>query len=476
MLSDARVSTAGAHGESETLVLARDVGKQYQLYGRPHERLLDQVLRRSGRRFGRAFWALRDISVELRRGETLGIIGRNGSGKSTLLQILAGIVRPTTGKVRVTGRVASLLELGSGFHPEYSGRDNVYLSGAIAGLSQKTMETRFAEIEAFADIGEFIDQPVKTYSSGMFVRLAFAVQICLDPDVLLVDEVLSVGDVFFQQKCHERMEELLRRRRSALVLASHDMTAIEKYSTRAMVLDHGRCLFIGQPNEAVERYYQTEYAPSPALSTALPAARAAPSAPVGDEAVSWWPTAKDVFVDPSRGLTIGDVGTARCTAVAMCAEDGRPRAVFAIGEAIEIYYEFELLQDIGVPIGGVVITNAKNINIHGKNSLQHMVAAPPSVASGARVRFRQRIELTVAPGEYTFQVGLATVSAEDYDRAGDIPHALLHPRIREILRVRQVGRFTVHERARGISLPFHGYADLRGECALSVVEFPARSA
>src|SRR5262249_37626888 len=198
----------GGRLPDDVVVAVCNVGKMYRLYDRPQDRLKHQLLGRFGKSFGREFWALRDVSFEVRRGEVLGIIGCNGSGKSTLLQILAGVLQPTTGEARVKGRVAALLELGSGFNLEYTGRDNIFMNGRILDIPQAEMAKRFEEIVAFADIGAFIDQPVKTYSSGMFVRLAFAVTISVDADVLLIDEALAVGDVFFRQKCYQRLERL----------------------------------------------------------------------------------------------------------------------------------------------------------------------------------------------------------------------------------------------------------------------------
>src|SRR5215831_16656465 len=184
----------------DAVIAVRGLGKRYEIYAQPRDRLL-QSLFRGRRQFFQEFWALADLSFDVRRGETVGIIGRNGSGKSTLLQLIAGTLTPTTGTVRVGGRITALLELGSGFNPEFSGRENVFLNGAILGLGQDEIKSRFDAITEFADIGEFIEQPVKFYSSGMTVRLAFAVQAMVDPDILIVDEALAVGDEKFQRKC-----------------------------------------------------------------------------------------------------------------------------------------------------------------------------------------------------------------------------------------------------------------------------------
>ncbi|HLH31991.1 MAG TPA: ABC transporter ATP-binding protein, partial [Terriglobia bacterium] len=228
------------------------VSKSYSIYASPGDRL-KELATFNQRSFHRDYWALRDISFEVERGETFCIVGENGCGKSTLLQICAGILQPTSGTALVNGRVAALLELGSGFNPEFSGRDNVYLNGAILGLSAKEMDKRFAEIEAFAEIGDFIHQPVKTYSSGMTVRLAFAVAIHLDPEILLVDEALSVGDVYFRQRCMRKVHEL-RSRGVTILFVSHSTGDVKAIGDRAMWLDHGRMVAIGQTDIVVSKY------------------------------------------------------------------------------------------------------------------------------------------------------------------------------------------------------------------------------
>jgi lipopolysaccharide transport system ATP-binding protein len=202
----------------------------------------------------RDFYALQDVSFDVKRGECLGIIGRNGSGKSTLLQIVAGTLAPTAGEVQLEGRVAALLELGSGFNPEFTGRENVFLNGAVLGMNEDTVKRRFDEIAAFADIGDFIEQPVKTYSSGMLVRLAFSVAIHVEPEILIVDEALAVGDIFFQMKCYDFMKKKLGRMTTLFV--SHDMTSVANLCSRAVLLKAGRVSCIGEPRHCIEKYTQ----------------------------------------------------------------------------------------------------------------------------------------------------------------------------------------------------------------------------
>ncbi len=233
-------------------ILAVGVGKRYAIYARPRDRLA-RALRRGRGAVPREFWALRGVSFEVEPGGALGIVGRNGSGKSTLLQIIAGTMAPTEGSVEVGGRVAALLELGSGFNPEFTGRENAYLNGAILGLSRREMDARMEEIAAFADIGAFLDQPVKVYSSGMLVRLAFAVQVQVEPDILIVDEALAVGDALFQKRCYQRLEEM-RSGGVTLLFVSHDQESVRTLTSRAVLLHEGSVRASGSSAEVLLEY------------------------------------------------------------------------------------------------------------------------------------------------------------------------------------------------------------------------------
>lgn len=228
------------------------LSKCYHIYDQPRDRLL-QMLSRGRKQYYRRFWALRDVSFRVRRGETIGIVGRNGSGKSTLLQMISGTLNPTGGVVQVNGRIAALLELGAGFNPEFTGRENTYMNGAVLGLSETEINARFCEIESFAEIGEFIDQPVKTYSSGMIVRLAFAVSVCVEPDILIVDEALAVGDAAFQFKCLERLKRLSQSG-TTLLFVSHDISMVKSFCGRAIYLESGMVKADGAAEVIAELY------------------------------------------------------------------------------------------------------------------------------------------------------------------------------------------------------------------------------
>ncbi|MBD1999460.1 ABC transporter ATP-binding protein [Leptolyngbya sp. FACHB-541] len=236
---------------NEIAISLENISKCFKRYAKPVDRLKEILLPQKNH--AQIFWALRDINLNVTRGEALGIIGQNGSGKSTLLQIIAKTLTPTTGEVVVNGRVSALLELGSGFNPEFTGRQNVFFNGQILGLSQQEITTKLDEIIKFAEIGDFIEQPVKTYSSGMFVRLAFAVAVSVNPDILIVDEALAVGDIYFQQKCFERIQEL-KKLGTTLLFVSHDSTAVYKLCDRAILIESGKALLDGSPKQVIDLY------------------------------------------------------------------------------------------------------------------------------------------------------------------------------------------------------------------------------
>ncbi len=456
---------------ADAAVVVEGLSKRYRMYAQPQDRLKEMVLGRFGREYGRDFWALRDISFTLARGERLGVIGRNGSGKSTLLQILAGTLTPTSGRVAAAGRVAALLELGSGFNPEYTGRENVYINASILGLTRQQIEERFDAIAAFADIGDFLEQPVKTYSSGMFVRLAFAVVTSVDADVLLIDEALAVGDVFFTQKCYRHLESLLDRG-VAIVLVTHDTTAVSQFCTSTLVLDHGQLMFLGDTTTGIRRYFSLQrQMPSavPRMRAGNDAAPAMGDAP--DDSVPGWPAA-DAGLPLDVIRPIGEGGA--ITFVAITDERGQACRVFEMGQSAIVYSEWRVEQDMDVPVIGVELFNERNINVHGKNSMQHGAPAPTSVRAGDVIRARQRVVLDLAPGRYTFGLGLATIDPAMYAQADAVSYPALAEALHATLIVADVGDFSVTARREGQALPHHGLCDLAGDVRLAVIG-PGRS-
>ncbi|WP_207461070.1 ABC transporter ATP-binding protein [Azospirillum sp. SYSU D00513] len=286
---------------SNQAIAVRDLSKVYQIYSRPEDRLKQALLGRK-RRYFQEFWALRGISFEIERGSTVGIVGHNGSGKSTLLQIICHTLRPSSGEVEVNGRVSALLELGSGFNPEFSGRENVYLNSAILGLSRDETDRLFDEIVAFADIGPHLDQPTKTYSTGMVMRLAFAVAISVNPDILVVDEALAVGDEAFQRRCMARIEAI-KKKGATILFVSHSANQVVELCDRAILLDHGELLYDGPPRRAINFYHRLLYTPADrrtAFREGLLAARRG-EALLPDEVTAAPAVAKDGAAPASEG-------------------------------------------------------------------------------------------------------------------------------------------------------------------------------
>jgi lipopolysaccharide transport system ATP-binding protein len=471
---------------SDIVITVDNVSKAYAIWSSPSARLHGPMLGQVGqlpflppgvrdwcsrhsRQSFRSFYALKNISFTVARGESLGIIGRNGSGKSTLLQIIAGTLMPTEGDVTVAGSVAALLELGSGFNPEFTGRENVYMNTAIRGMSQEETDAKFDEIEAFADIGDFIDQPTKTYSSGMLVRLAFAVSTTVDAQVLLIDEALAVGDIFFRQKCYQRLERM-RERGVSILLVSHAMNEVEQFCHNALLLDQGLVAFQGNASEAVKRYYlmeQQAHLPAVAPSQPVAAGQNGGHSLSENHKLPWAPA--EAFFDIEHVPQVSN-GWACCTGVAICNADGRTCRAFEQGQTASFFYEFELLRDIEVPIGGLEILNDKSMIVHGKNTLEYGSDVPLRVSAGARLRFRQDISLELAVGEYVFTLGLAMLTKDDYERRGSLIHTDLHPKIIRLCHLARVGVIGVTFRSRGqpVQLLHHGVANLPGSCAVTV--------
>lgn len=415
----------------EIAVAVHDLGKCYGIYQRPMDRL-KRTLWRGRRRFCTEFWALRRVSFDLRRGEAIGVIGRNGSGKSTLLQIIAGTLRPTEGEVEVRGRVAAMLELGSGFNPEFTGRENVYLNGSILGLPTSEIDRRFDEIAAFADVGEFIDQPVKTYSTGMLVRVAFAVQTVLEPDVLIVDEALAVGDAAFQVKCMSRMNRLLEKGIS-VILVTHDVNAVRTFCHRAVWLEQGEVREIGGPREVTSRYLQFILGDQQAVSSATGAggteadSEAGPDAPQTPGVTESSDRAQPLSrVDGRRDLVRWGSGEVRVEAMAMHDGNGSRAPVFEHGGRLHIELELRAARDVDSPNMGVgfAFRNTKGLDIITFTSWEAEHRIPP-LKAGSAIRMQFELENILAPGEYSLVLNVEDVRGSERHYFDFVENALL---------------------------------------------------
>jgi ABC-type polysaccharide/polyol phosphate transport system ATPase subunit len=398
----------------------------------------------------------------------LGIVGRNGSGKSTLLQMLAGTLHPTTGTLETQGRVAALLELGSGFNFDFSGRENIYLNAAVLGLSPSEIEERIDDIIAFADIGEFIEQPVKLYSSGMFVRLAFAVTTGLDLDILLVDEALAVGDVFFRQRCFQRLRDL-RDKGTAIVFVSHSLGEVEQLCDRAILLNKGQMLLDDNPPLVIRNYYllqQREHlnfegeGGDESRPAVVPEKLNTPG--------QFWPD-KIFFLQVVEEKQVRE-NRARFVRYTILNDDGLPTTNFKQGETAHFYYEFEALTTLQMPLGGIMLTDQLGTYVHGKNSLQFDLSLPTRVEKGNLVRFHQQITLNLCAGEYLYEFGLVEISPSLYDKRSFLPYQALLEGIHRLCQVPQSGSLTVFDRLEGTPAAYmhYGLCDLPGHMEFQI--------
>lgn len=419
------------------------LAKRYEIYGRPADRLKQMTLPRLQRWLGGAsrgyfteFWALRDVSFDVMQGETVGIVGRNGSGKSTLLQIISGVLAPTQGRVTVHGRVAALLELGSGFSPEFTGRENVYLNAAVLGLNRDEIDARFDDILAFADIGGFIDQPVKTYSSGMAMRLAFAVQAQIDPEILIVDEALSVGDARFQAKCFARLQAL-KSKGTSILLVTHSTEQVVAHCDRAILLENGQVVVNGEPRPVVNRYLDLLYGRTRNADVAAPE----PSGPSHSSLhgkddlllLKWDPdfrTRPEPYYHERPAYNPyehrwGD-GCAELMDFALVSDaQWFPSAVIS-GSEIILYVKFRFREQIGRPILGLTVKTKEGVTVYGTNSeLLDIVEIIESGAAGMVQIARMQFRCNLAPGDYFLSLGIASGGSGDaipHDRRYDSIH------------------------------------------------------
>lgn len=376
-----------------------DVSKVYKIYNKPQDRL-KQSLYRGKRNFYQEFTALKNVSFNIEKGKTVGIIGRNGSGKSTLLQIITGTLQATTGFVEVNGRVAALLELGSGFNPEFTGRENVYLNGAILGISRGEMENRLDDILAFADIGDYIDQPVKTYSSGMYVRLAFAVAISVDPEILIVDEALAVGDGRFQLKCFERIKAL-KEAGTTILLVSHDLQSIRQFCDECILFDKGRLLEQGLPNDIVNKYTKVLFS-AQEVNEEEGETEAFQGANTLDN---------DSSSSESKEFRYGN-GDGTIDSVSLLDKKGKPTTVVTSGEEVIVRMDATAHRYIKKPIYAITIKTVKGLEIYGTNTYyQNHEFVPLSEDESIRVEFKHR--LVLMPGTYFISFGFVELINEE---------------------------------------------------------------
>jgi ABC-type polysaccharide/polyol phosphate transport system ATPase subunit len=370
------------------LIHVQNVSKLYRLYQRPADRLRE--LLPGAERLHKDFWALKDVSFAVERGETLGLIGANGCGKSTLLQLVCGILQPTGGRVVTRGRIAALLELGAGFNPEFSGRENVYLNGEILGLSRGEIEEAMPAIAAFAEIGEFMDRPVREYSSGMYVRLAFATAIHVDPEILVVDEALAVGDAVFANRCTRKFQEL-RERKVTVLFVSHDLGLVKQLSDRAILLLDGRIAAEGSPSDVVNRYIGLVLAKQQAHER------------------------EDRGLRPS--FRHGD-GTSEILGVDILNARGEPVTAVAGGEPITVRVRSHFHRAKSDPMVGILIRTRIGMEVYGANTRTERVSLG-DLQAGDELEVTFRLECWLTPQQYTLTVATQDADGSSHDWLDD---------------------------------------------------------
>lgn len=388
------------------------LGKCYEMYSQPHHRLF-QTLCRGHQQFYKEFWALKEVSFEVKKGETVGIIGRNGSGKSTLLQVICGTLAPTSGSVEANGRVAALLELGSGFNPEFTGRQNVYMNGAVLGLSRQEIEARYDSIASFADIGPFIEQPVKTYSSGMMVRLAFAVAINADPQILIVDEALSVGDEAFQRKCFARIEEI-KKNGATILFCSHSGGTIISLCDQAILLDAGEKLVMGSPKQIVAKYQKLIYAPPDKRASIRDEIRAAAGEPPAadpsqtETKLPAEPEPEELFdphLKPQSTVEYESHGP-RISSASIFTLSGRQVNGLVRGRSYRYTYTVKFEQAATNVRFGMLIKTVSGIEIGGAASAPGPGQGIPYIAPGTVAKVQFLFTCGLNPGTYFLNAGV----------------------------------------------------------------------
>nr|NIQ02991.1 ABC transporter ATP-binding protein [Nitrospinaceae bacterium]NIR56887.1 ABC transporter ATP-binding protein [Nitrospinaceae bacterium]NIT84204.1 ABC transporter ATP-binding protein [Nitrospinaceae bacterium]NIX36553.1 ATP-binding cassette domain-containing protein [Nitrospinaceae bacterium]NIY17633.1 ATP-binding cassette domain-containing protein [Nitrospinaceae bacterium] len=398
-------------------------------YKQPVDRLKQMVLPRlygvfgKSRRFHQEFWALRDISFNIKRGETVGIIGRNGAGKSTLLQIITGVLSPTSGSYEVSGKVAALLELGAGFNPEFTGRENVFMAGSVLGLSHQEIEERFDDIAAFADIGDFIEQPVKTYSSGMYIRLAFAVNAHVDADILIIDEALSVGDAFFSQKCMRFLRNFIQR--GTILFVSHDIGAVQSLCERAILLKEGQIELMADSKAVAEKYLENLYSQNQDVDGVRNNGNKEDAECEDEEDEFYDQRLKyinqtnlrndlEIFRFNEQSPAFGN-GGARILDVSLTDETGKNLSWVVGGEKVSLNVDIEISQPVNNAIVGFFIKDRLGQELFGDNTFLTYLGKPQTAEAGSQLKAAFEFYMPVLPmGDYSVTVAVADGSQNDH--------------------------------------------------------------
>ena len=394
--------------DKKIAIQVKDLEKIYKLYDKPSDRIKEALGFGRGKRH-KEHHALKGVNLTIYQGETVGIIGTNGSGKSTILKIITGVLNPTRGDVTVNGRISALLELGAGFNMEYNGIENIYLNGTMIGFSEKEISEKLNDILEFADIGEYVHQPVKTYSSGMFVRLAFAVAINIEPEILIVDEALSVGDVFFQAKCYHKFEEF-KQMGKTIVFVSHDLSSISKYCDRVVLLNQGVKLGEGAPKEMIDRYKQV-------LVGQYPMEESGTESLLEDEQLRRAAAKGSGTADLALNVNpeVLEYGSKKAVITEYYIADDEERKTAAIikGDRFHIHMKVNIIEDIEAPVFAFTIKNVKGTEITGTNTMFEK-AFLESVKAGETKEIIFTQDMNLQGGEYLLSLGVTGYEGDEF--------------------------------------------------------------
>ena len=419
-------------------IRVQGLSKRYEVYANPRDRLkqfilprLQRLIVQAPKQYCREFWALKDVSFEIKKGETVGIIGRNGSGKSTLLQMICGTLSPTSGSIQTNGRIAALLELGSGFNPEFTGRENVYMNASVLGLSNDEIDARFDDIVAFADIGDFIEQPVKTYSSGMMVRLAFAVIAHVDADILVVDEALAVGDAFFTQKCMRFLRNFMKT--GTVLFVSHDTGSIKNLCNYAMWLEKGQVIQEGSPKEVCELYLEAFYEAQQGKNSTTKLRefkKLDDSLPHKDQRLEFINASNlrndlQIFKFDSEAASFGK-GGAQIHDVGLLDENEHPLAWIVGGEKVTLRVLVRAYQDLDSPIIGFFVKDRLGQALFGDNTFLSYSEQRAHCKAGELIQAEFVFYIPLLPsGEYSITIAIANGTQEIHEQHHWIHDAVL---------------------------------------------------
>ena len=436
------------------------MNKDYYLHESVAARFLFHLFGRLSPFRCRIFPAVRDVSFELFPGEAIAVLGRNGAGKSTLLQVITGLMRPSSGEIQRPDRIIGLLELGSGFNLDFTGRENIRLNAAILGFSRAETNAMLVDFIACAEINVYIDQPVRTYSSGMFLRLAFGVATAASPDLLLIDEVLAVGDVFFRQKCYERLR-VMRDKGTAIVLVTHSLTDASEFCDRGIVLSEGAVAFYGKAGDAVEYYMHHE-------RDARTGARGLRSEAAEEQLTRFesrpdddWAT-DEAAVDLSRVEQVGDPRAAKVEKILVTDIDGNPTRLFCQGDWMRVHVAFTALTPLRCALLGLAISNERNIVVHAKNDINKPGDGLRDVVPGMRLDLIYEVKLDLDYGEYTLDAGIADMDPYAYERRDRLSPDDCAAHVTSLRTARGAGAISlIPRRGVGTGPPSHyGVADL----------------